>query len=95
MVEIVTLPEAKLRLRIDADDEDTLIETMLAEATDILIDYLKKPDHGWTADTAPPRIKAAIILIFAGLYEGREPGDALLTDTVRSLVHRDRDPALA
>lgn len=95
MPALVTTDEAKLRLRIDAPDEDSAIDSMLAEAEDIVIGYIKKPDHDWTDQTAPFRIKAAILLVFGGLYEGRGPETELLTEPVRTLLHRDRDPALA
>lgn len=95
MPALVTTPEAKLRLRIDADDEDTAIASMLGEASDIVIDYIKRPAHGWTTDTLPGPIKSAILLVFGGLYEGRGPDAELLTDTVKALVHRFRDPAIA
>lgn len=95
MVELVKTEEAKTRLRIDFADDDALVAELVSEATDIIIDYLKKPDHGWTEETVPYRVKAAILLVTGSLYENREAGEEVLTSNVRDLIHRDRDPALA
>lgn len=97
MVALVELEDAKTRVRIDDSDSDEDVEAMIDQASDILIDYLKKPDHGWTAATAPPRIQAAVLLIVGRLYldrEGQLEG-GILSETVKALVHRDRDPAIA
>lgn len=92
---LVTPEEAKRRLRIDFADDDSLVAELVSEATDIIVDYLKKHDHGWTAETVPFRVKAAILLVTGSLYENRDAGEAVLTSNVRDLIHRDRDPALA
>lgn len=93
---LITLDDAKARLEIDFADQDATAQQMLAEAEDIVLGYLKKPsDHGWTPETVPPRIRSAILLVFAGLFERRSGQDELLTKPVRDLLERDRDPALA
>lgn len=95
MPALVTVEEVKARLRIDFPDEDDPVTSMAEEATDIVIGYIEKPDHGWTSDTAPPRIKAAIFLVIAQLYENRSGEVEILTDAVKGVLRRDRDPALA
>lgn len=95
MAALITAEAAKQRLRIDFDDEDEAVDSMLEEATDIVIGYIKKPGHAWTEATVPFRIKSAIFLVFGALFEGRTGEDEILTEPVRSLLHRDRDPALA
>jgi uncharacterized phage protein (predicted DNA packaging) len=95
MAALVTTEEAKKRLRIDFADDDALVAELVSEATDIIVDYLKKPDHEWTAETVPFRVKAAILLVTGSLYENRDAGEEVLTSNVRALIHRDRDPALA
>lgn len=95
MVALVTLEDAKARLRVDFADEDTLIEQLLDDATDIIIGYIKQPDHEWDDTTVPPRIRSAILLTVARLYEDREGSEPVLNDTIKGLLHRDRDPALA
>lgn len=97
MVALATVEETKRRVRIDDSDSDEDIEAMIDQASDIVTDYLKKPDHGWTDETVPDRIKSAVLLVVARLYldrEGQLEG-GILSETVKALVHRDRDPALA
>jgi len=97
MVALVTIGDVRDRLRIDAPDDDFDVQAMTEQATDIVVDYLKKPDHSWTSETVPPRIKAAILLVVGRLYMDREGQleGGILSDTVKALVHRDRDPAIA
>jgi hypothetical protein len=95
MVALVSVAAAKRHLIIEDDfrDEDILAKT--EEATAIVVDYLKKPDHGWTEDTVPGQVKAAILLTFACLFRNPDGDVDPLSDAVRSLLHRMRDPALA
>ena len=97
MVALVTIGDVRDRLRIDAPDDDFDVQAMTEQATDIVVDYLKKPDHTWTPETAPPRIKAAILLVIGRLYMDREGQleGGILSEAVKALVHRDRDPAIA
>lgn len=95
MAALVTLDEVKNRLRIDFNDDDVDVLSMAEEATDIVIGYIKQPDHEWTLETVPFRIKAAILLVVSRLYEDRSGSEEVLTDAVKRILHRDRDPALA
>lgn len=97
MVALVTIGDVRDRLRIDASDDDFDVQAMTEQATDIVVDYLKKPDHSWTSETAPPRIKAAILLVVGRLYMDREGQleGGILSEAVKALVYRDRDPAIA
>lgn len=95
MVALATLDDAKARLRIDFVEDDATVEQMLSEATDIVIGYIKKPTHGWTTETVPDRIRSAILLTFGRLYEDREGAESVLNQTIKDLLWRDRDPALA
>lgn len=92
MAELVTLAQAKAQIRVEHSDEDQDIADKVEQATDIVIGYLKRPEHSWTVETVPPRVRAAILLVFEGLYDRK---DELITPTVVSLLQRDRDPALA
>lgn len=97
MVALVTLEEAKYRVRIDDSDSDEDVQAMIEQASDIVTNYLKRPDHGWTEASVPDRIKSAILLVIGRLYldrEGQLEG-GILSETVKALVHRDRDPAIA
>jgi hypothetical protein len=92
---LVTLEQAKLQLREDDDDlVDSDISMKAQQATDIVLDYLKAPDRGWTLETVPGEVHAAILLVLSGLYEGRDAGD-VISPAVVSLLMRNRDPAMA
>lgn len=67
---MLTLIETKAHLRVDHDDEDTLITGLIAAATAATGDYI----GATTAldDTAPAPIKAATLLLVGDLYSNRE-----------------------
>jgi hypothetical protein len=98
---LVTLTEAKRHLRKAASDtsQDADIQMKLDQATAIIIDYLKDPDHGWDVDTVPLPVHAAILLQLGDLYtyrgDERAERDDELAPGVASLLRRMRDPALA
>lgn len=93
---LITLQQAKDQTgRLAADQEsDLLLKT--EAATDVVIDYIKRPDHGWTERTVPPVIRSAILLVLSSLCNeaGDGTGEAL-SQNVKDLVWRYRDPALA
>jgi len=80
------------------------------QASAIVVDYLKRPfddapavdpriyppgSTAWTEATTPTLVKAAILIILTALYDGRTPTDELLSEPVKGILHRYRDPALA
>lgn len=62
---IPTLSEAKDFLRVDIDDDDTLIQTLIYAAAESVADFLDGPLPEVAA------VKAAILLRVASLYEHR------------------------
>jgi hypothetical protein len=99
MAALVTLEEARVHLRLTEDEFDdadiAATVTFQAEAaSDIVIDYIKRPDHGWTDADAPALVKSAILLVLGALFDNREGGDPI-SEAVQSLLWRYRDPALA
>lgn len=92
MTSLITLDEAKMQLRVIGDQEDAAIAAYAMAATAIIIDYIKRPGHGWTAETVPILVKSAILLALLEL-DRREDGNPL-NDVVRGLLARYRDPAL-
>lgn len=96
---LVTLLEAKRHLRLDGDIESPLSETYqeaeskILQASHIVMDYIKRPADEWDDVSAPPLIKAAVLLVMNVLYD--HPEDDPITVGVRSILHRYRDPALA
>ena len=68
---MLTLPETKLHLRVDHDDEDVLIEALMTTATAACADYLNM-DAADLVVAVPAPVKSAALLMVAGLYENRE-----------------------
>ena len=66
---MTTLQQAKDHLRVDGDDEDTLIESMIDAATQAALDYLNLDA---IPDPVPAPVEAAILLQVGDLYENRE-----------------------
>lgn len=111
MVALISVQEANDHLRLDMENDDGSppdfsdderfgeVTRKIDEATDIIVGYLKKPSHGWTVDTVPPRVRAAILLTLSAIWEDREgtgDGDYLRPDgAIARLLVRDRDPAIA
>lgn len=109
MTALVTVEQASdhLRLNLVSDDgsppsysqelDDRYNDLVLKmdAATAIVIDYIKMPDNEWTAQDAPSNLQAAILLVLSGLYDGRDTGTEVLSPSVKALLHRLRDPALA
>lgn len=98
-VPLVSAAEARLHLRIDVEPEspagpvDLLLDMKILQASEIVTDYIKTPEHDWTEYTAPPLIKAAVLLVLGVIYD--HPTDDPLTVGVKNILHRYRDPALA
>ena len=85
MTPLLSLAETKLFLRVDDDEEDTLIagliltaaETVLAHADGLLED-----------DTVPESVRTSALLHVARLYDNREEGAAPVASV--SLANRYR-----
>ena len=73
------------------------IQILIDQASQIVVDYIKRPDHGWTPETVPPHVQAAVMHVLLRLYDDRQgelPGGPL-PQHVKDLLWRERDPALA
>lgn len=94
---LIDLDTAKVWLRVDHDDEDLLIQELADQAEALVIDYLKRPAHGWTRNTLPFHIRAAMFHVLKRLYDDRdaELEGGPFPAHIKSLLDRDRDPALA
>lgn len=93
---LVNLELARSHLRLDDDAADDLIVRKIEQASDVVIDYCKVDDEMWDPDSTesvalPGEVEAAVLLVLEALFDGGEP----LSDAVKSLLHRHRDPALA
>lgn len=115
-IELVTLEQVNnaLRLNLEGDlsepsaddgDDDRFndIRLKIRQATDLIMDYLKLSEDsyaGWTPETVPGPVSAAVILAIKSLYD--DPSEAKLiadldkgTGPIPSLLRRLRDPAMA
>ncbi len=98
---IVTFEQVKAHLNMDHDADDVKIAEIAVEASETMLDYLKKPLDHWQDTNGDPvgvpgAVKAATLKIAAALYENRDgSGTAALSQDVKDMVHRHRDPAFA
>lgn len=113
LMALVTLEQAKDHLQIwtdivsPLDPVDRDITRKLAQAEDVILDYLKVAGQSppeWTIGTVPPLVQAAILLRLAILFRFRgddapsqsdDYADGQLTPAETAILRRYRDPALA
>lgn len=67
---MITLEEAKLYIKIDGDEENSLISSLILTAQNIVEDLLRRPLSDF--ETLPETIKQAILLTISTLYEYRQ-----------------------
>ena len=97
---VLTLELAKAHLRKTTDEQDDLIMRLLNEARDIVLDYLKLDADTYEDETdtglhtVPNIVCAAILRVLEALYAGNHD-EQVLSQAVRDVLHRSRDPALA
>jgi len=70
---VVTLDEAKLYLRVDGDEENTLITNFISTAEELCEGILRCPISDFTV--IPEAVKQSILYAVANLYEQRENVD--------------------
>lgn len=67
---VLTLEEVKLYLRVDGDEENTLITSFIITAEEICEGILRYPISEFT--TVPETVKQAVLYAVASMYEKRE-----------------------
>lgn len=105
---LVTLAQAFRQLRIAMDDGETPathpekddVEFRAKLATGIVMDYIKDRENKneWTDLTCPAPVQASILIVLSDLEEhraGSAADDVFISEAVRRLLARWRDPALA
>ncbi|AHM57242.1 bacteriophage QLRG family, putative DNA packaging [Peptoclostridium acidaminophilum DSM 3953] len=70
---VVTLEEAKLYLRVDGDEDDTLIANFINAAQELCEGILRYPVTEFTA--IPEAVKQSMLYAIANFYEQRENVD--------------------
>lgn len=95
--EIISLALAKAHLRVTATAEDGLLGTYIRQAERALLEYLGFADidafyyeHG---EVNADILLLAVMLMLSELYDKRST--APLTDAVKSVVRRFRDPVIS
>jgi uncharacterized phage protein (predicted DNA packaging) len=87
---MITLEEAKKYLRVDADDEDDIIQQELDAAESLVSSVLRRDS---LEDSNSPVVVVAVLYALAYLNEHREEADHhALTITLRNLLFGERDP---
>ncbi len=85
---IVSLAEAKKYLRVDYDDEDSLIKKFIFSAEKLCEDTLRKKVEKTPLD------KVAVLFVVAYLFEHREEADMNeLTKMLRYILSAEREVA--
>ncbi|MDR5800565.1 head-tail connector protein [Caballeronia sp. LZ001] len=99
---LVSLGRACAHLRVSPGEDDAAINDLISAASDIVIDYLKKPapeewkvESDLTPSTVPGPVRSAVLLVLGHLYADREGGGSPISPAVESLLMRFRDPAVA
>jgi hypothetical protein len=100
---LLTIDQAKLHLRITDDEHDEELEEMVPEVSEIILNYLKLPSTSWQTtdgepEDVPGAVKSAVKVAISALFENPEQnpdGPQVLSQAVKDLLHRYRDPAMA
>lgn len=90
---IVTEDEVKVHLRIQQDEEDEYISSLIAQAQAAAEDYCRVQ----FSDPAPEPVRLAVLLMVSHFYENRDNPDRQVYLTMRmafqNLLYPYRDPA--
>lgn len=95
---LVDLETTKRHLRRDDDDDDDRIVRTIRRASAIVLDFLKISDDSYSGTDGNLAdvlliVEQATLLVIENLYD--HPEQDPLSEAVRSILHRMRDPALA
>jgi uncharacterized phage protein (predicted DNA packaging) len=90
---IVTVDEVKTHLRIQHDEEDDYIESLIKQAQTAAEDYCRV---SFEDDAAPEPVRLAVMLMVSHYYENRDNPDRAVYGTMRiafeNLLYPYRDP---
>lgn len=102
MSTLATLAQLKGHLHIDWADQDADLQLKLDQAEDAILGYLKAASDKWTAESVPPRVNAAILMLAQALFDGGDLSELIAglgksggDNPIVALLYRDRDPALS
>lgn len=88
---IVTVPEVKAHLRLQHDEEDTYLTTLIAQAQSAAEDFCRVP----FSEDAPPAVRLAVLLMTGHYFENRDNPDKQMYLAMRmafeNLLYPHRD----
>ena len=89
---VVTVAEAKAHLRLESDEEDAFIESLIEQAQAVAEDYCRVTFES----PAPEPVRLAVLLMVAHYYENRDTPERQIYVTLRmafeNLLYPHRDP---
>jgi hypothetical protein len=92
---ILDIEAVKQDLRVDIDDDDDRIVRLMDAAVAIVLDYLKVDSDEYENEDGdndfPDIVYLSITRVIQALYD--TPDKDPLTEAVKSMLHRMRDPA--
>lgn len=105
MINLITLQQAKTQVRVTDDAKNYDIEQKVAQASAIVMNYIKKttvPEEWVNNSTSPityeipADIQMATLLVVGELYMNRESGAVnIFSDSLKDVLAQYWDPALA
>ena len=89
---IVTVDEVKTHLRIEDDDEDMYLESLISQAQAVAEDFCRTQ----FSEAAPEPVRLAVLLFVSHYYENRDNPNRAVYGTMRiafeNLLYPYRDP---
>ena len=76
---VVTVAEAKAHLRLESDEEDAFIESLIEQAQAVAEDYCRVTFE----PPAPEPVRLAVLLMVAHYYENRDTPERQIYVTLR------------
>ena len=76
---IVTVDEVKTHLRIEDDDEDMYLESLISQAQAVAEDFCRTQ----FSEAAPEPVRLAVLLFVSHYYENRDNPDRAVYGTMR------------
>lgn len=82
---IVSLPELKAHLRIEHDDEDDVLDLLLAQASSAAADFCRADFEAM--EQVPEPVRLAVLLMASHFYECRDSSDRNAYATMMNAFH--------